>query len=105
MATTFKVTVKNKRKDGLYAVYVRVTHNRQIAYLPTDKYLSATKDVTNPYLLKSVNEKILQWEESLNRVRRKCSHNCMPYHCCHACLASFFAAELRNNKFDISKNI
>ena len=94
MATTFKVTVKNKRKDGLYAVYVRVTHNRQIAYLPTDKlttdkYLSATKDVTDPYLLKSVNEKILQWAESLNRVRRKCCHNCMPYHCCHACLLLF----------------
>lgn len=76
MATTFKITVKNKRKDGLYAVYVRVTHNRQIAYLPTDKlttdkYLSATKDVTDPYLLKSLNEKILQWAESLNRVRRK----------------------------------
>ena len=73
MATTFKVTVKNKRKDGLYAVYVRVTHNRQIAYLPTDKlttdkYLSATKDVTDPYVLKSVNEKIVQWAESLNRV-------------------------------------
>lgn len=76
MATTFKVTVKNKRKDGLYAVYVRVTHNRQIAYLPTDKlttdkYMSATKDVTDPYLLKSLNEKILQWAVSLNRVRRK----------------------------------
>ena len=52
---------------------MRVTHNRQMAYLPTDKlttdkYLSATKDVTDPYVLKSVNEKIVQWAESLNRV-------------------------------------
>ncbi|MGM9707751.1 MAG: phage integrase SAM-like domain-containing protein, partial [Prevotella sp.] len=73
MATTFKVTVKKKRKDGLYSVYVRVTHNRQMAYLltdklTTDKYLSATKDVTDPYVLKSVNEKIVKWSEALNRV-------------------------------------
>ena len=73
MATTFKVTVKKKRKDGLYSVYVRVTHNRQMAYLltdklTTDKYLSPTKDVTDPYVLKTVNDTIVGWTEMLNRV-------------------------------------
>ena len=32
---TLKATVKSKRKDGMYVVYIRFAHNRKISYLRT----------------------------------------------------------------------
>ena len=42
MATTFKVWVypQKRRKDGLWQVYIRVTHNRKVGYIKTDKMVS-----------------------------------------------------------------
>ena len=34
---SFKICVRVKRHDGLYPVYIRVTHDRQIGYIKTDK--------------------------------------------------------------------
>ncbi|NDV68641.1 phage integrase SAM-like domain-containing protein [Dysgonomonas sp. 25] len=36
---TFKADVKTKRSDGTYPVYIRVTHNRKIAFIRTDMYV------------------------------------------------------------------
>ena len=38
---TFKVVVQKQRNDGFYAVYIRVTHNRGVKYLRTDKIVDA----------------------------------------------------------------
>ena len=34
---SFKICVRVKRHDGLYPVYIRITHDRQIGYIKTDK--------------------------------------------------------------------
>ena len=38
--TTLKVTVKRPKSDGLYTVYIRVTHARKSVYINTN--LSST---------------------------------------------------------------
>lgn len=49
---TFKPIVKHKRKDGTYKVYIRVTHNSKLAYIPTNIYIVAT-DMTRSLNIKS----------------------------------------------------
>lgn len=36
---TFKTVVRSRRADGIYAVYIRCTHNRQVEYIKTDYYI------------------------------------------------------------------
>lgn len=36
----FKPCVRKRRKDGLMAVYIRITHNRGVAYIKTDKLVN-----------------------------------------------------------------
>ena len=72
MNTTFKVTVRKMRKDGLWPVYIRLIHNRKSAYIMTDKlvaskYLSATMEVTDPYVLQACNKRIVEYVDALNR--------------------------------------
>ncbi len=33
----FKICVRVKRHDSLHPVYIRITHDRQIGYIKTDK--------------------------------------------------------------------
>lgn len=40
---TFKAEIRTKRTDGLYLVYIRVTHNRKNAYIKTDWYVRSSK--------------------------------------------------------------
>ena len=35
----FKICVRKQRRDGLLPVYIRITHNRQVSYIKTDKYV------------------------------------------------------------------
>ncbi len=37
---TFKPVVRRLRADGLYPVYLRVTHQRKIGYINTNKLIS-----------------------------------------------------------------
>lgn len=72
MNTTFKVTVRKMRKDGLWPVYIRLTHNRKSAYIMTDKlvtskYLTKTMDVSDPYVLQSCNKRIVEFVEAMNK--------------------------------------
>lgn len=71
---TFKTCVqpKVKRNDGFYPVYIRVTHNRKIAYIKTDKLvnkqgLSSTMEITDPYVNQYCMKKIVEWVDALNR--------------------------------------
>lgn len=43
--TTFRPCVQKLRSDGYYPVYIRVTHDRKVGYIKTDKMV-AKKDVT-----------------------------------------------------------
>lgn len=71
---TFKVCVKpeRKRKDGFNQVFIRVTHNRKVAYISTDKIVNdrglCKSEVTDPFVLQSCMAKIVQWVDKLNRV-------------------------------------
>lgn len=71
---TFKTCVqpKVKRSDGFFPVYIRVTHNRKIAYIKTDKLvdahgLSRSMEVTDPYVTQYCMRKIVEWVDALNR--------------------------------------
>ncbi len=73
MATLLKADVRNKRKDGFYPVYIRVTHNRNIAYIRTDKMvaqkdLSSTNEIQDPYVLQYCTRVILEYNDKLNRM-------------------------------------
>lgn len=50
---TFKPVVRRLRADGLYPVYLRITHRRQIGYINTNKvispqYVTRTGDFKDP---------------------------------------------------------
>lgn len=69
---TLKICVRNKRKDGFYAVYIRVTHHREIAYIKTDKMVtdkgvSKANEVTDPYVVGLLSAEIIQYMERLNK--------------------------------------
>jgi hypothetical protein len=71
---TLKATVKSKRKDGMYVVYIRFAHNRKISYLRTswmvnDKGLSRNKkDIIDPFVIQQTSKLIDQYYNTLNRI-------------------------------------
>ena len=69
---TFKACVRKKRADGLYYVYIRVTQNRKIGYIKTDKMTSdkylVGGEIIDPYVLKYCMDKIIKYTERLNKV-------------------------------------
>lgn len=70
---TLKACVRKQRSDGFYPVYIRVTHNRKIGYIKTDKVVNSKgvsdkMDVTDPYVLKYCMDRIVVFMERLNRV-------------------------------------
>lgn len=68
---TFKATVQKKREDGMYLVYIRCTHNRKIAYIKTDMYISDKQikkgDIKDFDVIAKCAIKIKEWNERLNR--------------------------------------
>lgn len=68
---TFKATFRAKREDGTYLVYIRCTHNRQVAYIKTDMYVSEKKIKKGEIADVDVNGrcsiKIMEWQTRLNR--------------------------------------
>lgn len=70
--TTLAICVQKPRKDGFYPVYIRVTHNREVGYIKTAKmihasFLGKTKEVKDPYVVKSLSAKIIEYMDRLNR--------------------------------------
>ena len=71
---TLKATVKSKRKDGMYVVYIRFAHNRKVSYLRTswmvnDKGLSRNKkDILDPYVIQQTSKLIDQYYNTMNRI-------------------------------------
>lgn len=70
---TFKTVVQNKRADGYYVVYIRLTHNRKVIYVKTDKMvndkgITSKKEVKDTFVLNSCLSTITRWIEKLNKV-------------------------------------
>lgn len=69
---TLKICVRNKRNDGFYPVYIRVTHHREITYIKTEKVvthdgITPTKEVIDPYVVKILSSDIVEYMERLNK--------------------------------------
>lgn len=70
---TFKVYAKQPpRADGFCRVYIRVTQNRKIAYIKTDKVvhkdsLTKTGEIKDIYVMNSCTQKILEFNDRLNK--------------------------------------
>lgn len=69
---SFKVCIQKKRSDGTYIVYIRVTQNRKVGYIKTDK-LTTDKyivggEIVDPYVLRYCMDKIISYTERLNKV-------------------------------------
>ena len=70
---TFKTVILFKRKDGFYPVYIRVSHRRKLAYIPTDKFvrdsvITRSGEIEDPYVLQYCSRKIIEFVEKLNKV-------------------------------------
>lgn len=70
--TTMAICVQKQRKDGYWPVYIRVTHNRKLAYIKTskmvnDRGLNSKKEVRDPYVVRSLSDTIAIYYDRLNR--------------------------------------
>ena len=69
---TFKAIVRSVKRDGFIPVFIRVTQNRQIGYIKTDKMvsrknLSTSGEILDPYVASYCSELILDYNDRLNR--------------------------------------
>lgn len=69
---TYAIEVRNNgREDGRYPVYIRLTHNRQLARIPTGVYVARNQlkrdlsTIKDPLLLREFNDNILEFEQIL----------------------------------------
>lgn len=69
---TFKACVRKQRSDGIWPVYIRVTHNRKIGYIKTDKMVNnkgiAGGEIVDPYVIRYCVDHIIEYTERLNKV-------------------------------------
>lgn len=71
---TLKAIVKSKTRNGMYNVYIRITQNRQSAYVRTswmvnDKGLSDDKkDIIDPFVIQQTSILIEKFYTMLNQV-------------------------------------
>lgn len=69
---TFKTCIKTQRNDGLFAVFIRITHNRAARYINTGKTIDKSKvrkgEIKDITLLSYCSNLIKQYSERLNAV-------------------------------------
>ena len=75
--TTLKVTVKRPKSDGLYTVYIRVTHARKSVYVNTNKvvdaaHISDSGEPTDPVVKEHCSRLVREYMDRLNRVDTSC---------------------------------
>ena len=60
------------RADGIYPVYIRVTQNRKVGYIKTDKMVNSAglsgTEITDPYVMRHCMDRIIEYMNRLNRV-------------------------------------
>ena len=69
---TFKTTVRYKRADGFYQVYIRVVHRTKTGYIKTDKFvtdkqLSKSGEIKDPVVNEYCSRAILHYNDMINR--------------------------------------
>ena len=68
----FKICIRGRRSDGLYPVYIRIIHNRQVGYIKTDKCVDIKNikkgEIVDPSVLAYCSKEILRYNEALNAV-------------------------------------
>ena len=69
---TFKSTIRYKRADGFYQVYIRVVHRTKTGYIKTDKFVTAKQisksgDIKDPVVNDYCSREILKYSEMVNR--------------------------------------
>ena len=74
--TTLKVTVKRPKSDGLYTVYIRVTHARKSVYINTNKvvdaaHISDSGEPTDPVVKEHCSRLVREYMDRLNRLGRE----------------------------------
>lgn len=67
-----KACVRRQRKDGFWPVYIRVTHQRNSAFIKTDKMvtkneLTRTKEIKDPFVLSYCADQIIKYNTMLNQ--------------------------------------
>lgn len=72
MTTTLKAIVRKPRTDGLYAVYIRIVHNRKPGYIKTNKivdadHISKENEPTDPVVNEYCSMLVRQYTDRLNR--------------------------------------
>lgn len=72
----FKTCVQKQRKDGMFIVYIRVTHNRSVAYINTnyvinEKQIGKKGEITEPFVNKQCALHIAEYLERCNRATIK----------------------------------
>jgi hypothetical protein len=73
LMANFKACTRKQRNDGFWPVYIRVTQDRKVGYIKTDK-LVTTKDITRggnikePFVAHYCSELILRYSAKLNAV-------------------------------------
>ena len=71
---TFRITVQKQRNDGLWPVYIRVTHNRKTAFIKTSKMVDnkglvkTTKEIKDPFVRKHCDIIIADYMDRINKV-------------------------------------
>lgn len=68
---TFKTCIRLKRRDGLYTVYIRITHNREARYIKTDKVVNKSQirkgEIKDPLILSYCSKLIKAYSDKLNK--------------------------------------
>lgn len=65
-----KICLRTQNGGGLFPVYIRITHKRQIGYIKTDKCVSKEgvkkEEIIDPVVLAHCSRTIIRYNESLN---------------------------------------
>lgn len=69
----FKICVRKQRKDGFWPVYIRVTHERKVGYIKTDKLtvsdnVGRNGEVEDPVIVQYCSRLMVRYVERLNLV-------------------------------------
>ena len=70
---SFKAVIRGFRSGGLATVYIRITHNQQVAYMKTDKLVAKSSvdpkgEIHDVFVNSYCSNLILQYAERLNRI-------------------------------------
>ena len=69
---SFKICIRGMRGDGLFPVYIRITHNRKVGYIKTQKAVSKQGikkgEVVDPTVLSFCSKQIIRYNDCLNNL-------------------------------------